>query len=77
MKNIIRTVDCCIVLHNFLVLGGDDEVPLGWADETDAQSDIEIPLGELDVLNQPIPVWAEADSRRGQLYEYIRENVLF
>ena len=30
MKNIIRTVDCCIVLHNFLVLGGDDEVPLGY-----------------------------------------------
>ena len=77
MKNIIRTVDCCIVLHNFLVLGGDDEVPLGWADETDAQSNIEIPLGELDVLNQPIPVWAKANSKRGQLYEYIWESVLF
>jgi DDE superfamily endonuclease len=76
MKTILRIIDCCFILHNFFVLGGEDDVPLGWIDDDDNVSEIGVPLKETDILNQPIPTWAEGDARRNQLYEWIRENVL-
>jgi hypothetical protein len=77
MRQILRVIDCCVIIHNFLLTIGDDEVPEGWCDVDDDASDVDSPdnrLAEDDILNLPIPEWAPSDERRTQLCDYVNET---
>jgi hypothetical protein len=77
MKQILRLIDSCVILHNLLLAQGDDDIPDNWHNDEDDASDIDSPNNRLpddDVLNLPIPNWADNDLRRSQLCEYINET---
>jgi hypothetical protein len=39
VKKILRIIDCCVILHNFLLQLGDDDIPKDWMEESEDESD--------------------------------------
>jgi hypothetical protein len=80
MRQILRLIDCCVILHNLLLARGDDEMPDNWDDDNDDSSAVDSPTNRLptdDTLNLPIPGWASADERRSQLCDYVNETFIY
>jgi hypothetical protein len=75
MRETIKYIDACIILHNLLV-GIRDDVPDEWLHEIERLSDIDEcePLEDDDELNQPVLENRRADTRRNQLMHYFNEK---
>lgn len=69
MKRILRTIECCFILHNLLIDAGDDDVPPEWADSDDDASHIAEAVGEYDFA-APIIDEDQQDERRQRCMEY-------
>jgi hypothetical protein len=78
IKKILRLIKATIVLHNILIVFGDDNIDDEWIDYDDF-SDLDdwerVPYEEGDVLNTRVPSWARKDERRQQLLQYFEEHV--
>jgi hypothetical protein len=74
VKRILRIIDCCIILHNFLVDSGDDTVPEEWYDNEadDDNSDVGYLVGEYDMAVQ-MNDDDENDERRRRCIDYFRD----
>ena len=75
MKEIMKLIDICIILHNFLVKHNyteDEKYFYAPRTKKDYDSDIE-PLSEDDELNRPIDPNAPGGTRQEQLRAYLSE----
>ena len=68
MKSILNFIECTVILHNFLVVENESEVPQEWLDETDISH-----LENNDELNCAIPQESPKNTRQMQLMTYINE----
>ena len=73
LRDILRHIECCVVLHNMLLEYGDVS-PDEYKEEE--QTDIDDPdrAPEQDSMNEPIPEGAPRDARRTRLLDVVREN---
>jgi hypothetical protein len=74
VKKILRIIDCCVILHNFLLKVGDDELPDDWVesdDDSDSDgSDVGREIGEYDLS---VDDMEEDDSRRQICMSYLKD----
>lgn len=68
IKAILNTIECTVILHNFLVMGNESEVPPEWLSEADISH-----LDANDELNCGIPQGSPKNLRQMQLMTYINE----
>ena len=68
IRAILCFIECTVILHNFLIMENEDEVPLDWLSENDI-----VPLDENDELNCAIPLDSPKNTRQMQLMAYINE----
>jgi hypothetical protein len=50
MKQILRLIDSCVILHNLLLAQGDDDIPNNWHNDKDDASDIDSPTNCLPMM---------------------------
>jgi hypothetical protein len=43
----LRIIDCCVIIHNFLLKVGDDEVPNDWVEEEDSDDDLDSNISDI------------------------------
>ena len=75
MRETIKYIDACSILHNLLV-GIRDDVPDELLHEIERLSDIDEcePLEDDDELNQPVLENRQANTQRNQLMHYFNEK---
>ena len=69
-------IECCVILHNLLIVSGD-EGDSDWIldDFSDIDDEERVPvLDDDDELMLPVPTNAPDDARRQMLTGYISEN---
>ena len=78
LRQILKYVEVCIVLHNLLIDNREDDVPEDWIDYdkfSDLDDDDRRPeLDSDDELNLAVPGDANKDIRREQLCNYMNET---
>ena len=72
---ILKYIECCVILHNMLLEFGDDS-PEIWREEYPSDFDDPNRAPEEDAMYQPLPEGAPKDARRTRLREYLRENYI-
>jgi hypothetical protein len=77
VKKILRIIDCCVIIHNFLLKVGDDELPNDWVEEEESDdesdddaSDVGHEVGEYFLS---VDENDEDDSRRQVCMEYLKD----
>ena len=74
VKEILRFLDACVILHNFLLGFGERDIDYQWIESDDtSQIDDYNRLPPEDELNQPVPNGVPGNFRRTQLLHYIME----
>jgi hypothetical protein len=68
MRQILKVITCTVILHNFLIMENEPEVPDDWLDEGDT-----VHLHPRDELNQGIDNDAPRNRRQMQLMAYLNE----
>lgn len=75
MKECLKVIDCCVILHNLLI-GMKDDIPDDWRDEFESEiSDIS-DTAEQDDLDQQVPVDSPRDWRRTQILTYFDNHTI-
>ena len=72
LKRVLRYVECCIILHNFLAGFESDDENNEWHDENDDVSDIDASLAVLDINNE-VSEQDSHDARRQIVYHFLKE----
>lgn len=75
--DILKIIECCVILHNMLLEYGD-ESPEVWQDEP--TSDIDDPdraPDEDDAMNEPLPDGSPKDARRTTLKNYLASKYIY
>lgn len=79
LKDILKYLDVCIILHNLLTKN-DDTIPDEWIDDDDFSdiddNDRSPAITADDELNRPIPDFLPNDERRKQLTHYLMEHYI-
>jgi len=68
IRLILYVIECTVILHNFLLLEKEPEIPPDWLDENDT-----VHLHPNDELNRTIPAGAPKSTRQMQVMNYINE----
>lgn len=68
-RKLLNFMECSVILHNFLVIENEGDVPQEWLDDADINH-----LDENDELNRAIPANAPKNTRQTQLMTYINNN---
>lgn len=71
VRRILRVIECCVILHNLMIDGGEDEIPDEWYDDMDDASEVGAAVGEYD-FSAPIDEDEQNDERRQRCIEYFR-----
>lgn len=74
LVDILKIIECCVILHNMLLKFGD-ESPEEWDDGISDIDDAER-APEEEAMHQPIPDGSPKDARRTTLCNYIRERYI-
>ena len=74
MRRVLQYIDCCVILHNFLVDHGEDEIPSDWEIPDDV-SEIGASLGEFDYAGAFV-AGTDSDARRSRCMEYFKSQLL-
>jgi len=76
MKECLKVIDCCMILHNLLV-GMKDDIPDGWRDQFEGEiSDISEAESINDDLDRQVPVDSPRDWRRNQILTYFDNHTI-
>jgi hypothetical protein len=69
LRRILHVMECTVILHNFLIMGNEAEVPNDWLDDNDVT-----PLDPNDEVNREIRDGDAKDKRRAIVMQYVNEN---
>lgn len=67
-RRILEFIECTVILHNFLIIENETEIPDDWLDSDDIYH-----LHENDELNLPLSPNDPKNKRQTQLMHYINE----
>jgi hypothetical protein len=78
VKKILRIIDCCVIIHTFLLKVGDDEVPYDWVEEEDSDDDSDSDISNIghEIREYSLAVDKdneEDDSRRQVCMTYLKD----
>ena len=75
MRECLRYIDCCCILHNLLV-GMNDDIPEEWREEyCDEISDIDAAESYIDEIDDALPDTSPRDARRNQFVAHFNEII--
>ena len=69
LKRILHVMECTVILHNFLIMENEPEVPQEWLNNNDL-----VHLDPNDELNQEIQDGEPKDKRRTSIMNYLNET---
>ena len=73
MRDCLKSIDCCIILHNLLV-GMKDDIPEGWRDEyCDEISDLDAAESYIEEIDEAVEKESPRDARQNQFVAYFNE----